>query len=362
VASSPAWRPELDAAEFDYALPEASIAQTPLARRSRCRLAVVDRDLGTVEHARFDGLGGFLRPGDLLVMNDSKVLPARVPCRRPSGGAVEVFLLDPLAAGGGLAAFLRPAGKIRFGERLSPALAPGSGTFTLVSRDPDGIFRLAWEGAGPLDEAVLRGMGLPPLPPYIHRDRLPERGRALRDSAAYQTVYAAQAGSVAAPTAGLHFNRGLLRRLSEQGVERTAVTLHVGAGTFQPVKTGRLEDHAIHAEHCRVPPQAARAIADCRGRGGRVVAVGTTALRCLESAAQEGGGFREDSFETRLYILPGYRFKAVDGLLTNFHQPRSTLLPLVAAFWEREALLKLYADCIGRGYRFLSYGDACLFL
>jgi S-adenosylmethionine:tRNA ribosyltransferase-isomerase len=323
---------------------------------------VVDRAHGTVEHARFDSLGGFLRPGDLLVMNDSKVLPARVPCRRASGGAVEVFLLDPLAPTGGLPAFLRPAGKVRFGERLSPALGPESGVFTLVSRDPDGIFRLAWEGAGPLDETVLGRMGLPPLPPYIHRARLPERRRALRDSAAYQTVYAAHVGSVAAPTAGLHFNRGLLRRLSELGVENTAVTLHVGAGTFQPVKTERLEDHAIHAELCEVPAAAASAITACRERGGRVVAVGTTALRCLESAALENGGFREGRFETRLYILPGYRFKAVDGLLTNFHQPRSTLLPLVAAFWERGALLKLYADCVGLGYRFLSYGDACLFL
>ena len=323
---------------------------------------MVDRAWGTVEHARFDGLGGFLKPGDLLVMNDSKVLPARVPCRRPSGGAVEVFLLDPLAPAGSLPAFLRPAGKIRFGERLSPALSPDSGAFTLVSRDPDGIFRLAWEGGGGLDETALGRIGLPPLPPYIHRDRLPERRRALRDSAAYQTVYADKAGSVAAPTAGLHFNRGLLRRLAELGVESTSVTLHVGAGTFQPVKSERLEDHAIHAETCQVPAAAARAIAACRLRGGRVVAVGTTALRCLESAALDGGGFREGWFETRLYILPGYRFKAVDGLLTNFHQPRSTLLPLVAAFWDRGALLKLYADCLGLGYRFLSYGDACLFL
>ena len=343
-------------------LPAAAIAQEPLARRSHCRLAVVDRASGRVEHSVFDALPSWLRPGDLLVLNDSRVLPARVPCRRPSGGAVEVFLLDPLAQGDALPAFLRPAGKVRFGERLSPELAPDLGVFELVSRDPDGIFRLAWRGAEALGPGSLGRLGLPPLPPYIHRQRVPDRRQARRDSAAYQTVYAAPPGSVAAPTAGLHFNRGLFRRLEALGVERASVTLHVGAGTFQPVKTENLEEHAIHAERCVVPPETAQAIAACRGRGGRVIAVGTTALRCLESAATDTGGFREGWFETRLYVLPGYQFKAADGLLTNFHQPRSTLLPLVAAFWERQSLLDLYQACLARGYRFLSYGDACLFL
>jgi S-adenosylmethionine:tRNA ribosyltransferase-isomerase len=343
-------------------LPPEAIAQEPLARRSRCRLAVVDRAAGTVEHARFDALPSWLKAGDLLVLNDSRVLPARVPCRRPSGGAVEVFLLDPLGRPDALPAFLRPAGKVRFGERLSPELAPDAGAFELVARDPDGLFRLAWRGSAGLDLGNLARLGLPPLPPYIHRDRLPGRRQARRDSAAYQTVYASPPGSVAAPTAGLHFNRGLFKRLAERGVERCSVTLHVGAGTFKPVKAERLEDHAIHMERCLVPPEAAQAIAACRSRGGRVVAVGTTALRCLESAALEHGGFTEGWFDTRLYILPGYKFKAVDGLLTNFHQPRSTLLPLVAAFWERRALLDLYSDCLAKGYRFLSYGDACLFL
>jgi S-adenosylmethionine:tRNA ribosyltransferase-isomerase len=348
--------------DFDYDLPTDAIAQEPLARRSRCRLAVVDRATGTVAHSRFDALGSWLKAGDLLVLNDSRVLPARVPCRRASGGAVEIFLLDPLAAAGALPAFLRPASKVRFGERLSPALDPEAGSFELVSRDADGLFRLAWRGSQPFGPEILHRLGLPPLPPYIHRDRLPDPRQARRDSAAYQTVYAAPPGSVAAPTAGLHFNRGLFRRLEELGVERTSVTLHVGAGTFQPVKSETLEGHSIHAERCVVPPDAVRAIHACRRRNGRVIAVGTTALRCLESAADGSGGFKEGWFETRLYILPGYQFKAVDGLLTNFHQPRSTLLPLVAAFWERQALLDFYRHCLGMGYRFLSYGDACLFL
>lgn len=347
--------------DFHYELPPSAIAQTPLGRRSRCRLAVVDRATGLATHTRFDRIGEWLRPGDLLVLNDSRVLPARIPCRRGSGGAVEVFLLDPLAPGDRLSALLRPASKIRLGESLRPE-REGGGGFTLTQRGDDGAAILRWSGDGPWTAGLLERLGLPPLPPYIRRGRIPDRHRTRRDQAAYQTVYAQPAGSVAAPTAGLHFTRGLLKNLRSAGIETAFVTLHVGAGTFQPVKTRTLEEHAIHAEQCVVPAETARAIQVARARGGRIVAVGTTALRTLESAALENGGFRGDWFETRLFIQPGYRFRAATALLTNFHQPESTLLPLVAAFWDRTSLLQLYLDCLGSGYRFLSYGDACLFL
>ncbi len=351
----------LRTADFDYALPQEAIAQVPAPRRDLCRLAVVDRARGSVEHTRFSRLGAHLAAGDLLVLNDSRVLPARIPCRRPSGGAVEVFLLDPLARGP-LPAFLRPAGRVRFGEALAPELAPGAGRFILESRRPDGIFELSFRGDGPLDEARLRAMGLPPLPPYIHRDRLPAARQRSRDARLYQNVYARIPGSVAAPTAGLHFTAGLLKALQRRGIAHTHVTLHVGAGTFSPVKTEDLLAHPMHEEVCRVPPEAARAMDACAARGGRVVAVGTTVLRTLESCVRADGGWRDGWVRTRLFITPGHRFRTARGLLTNFHQPRSTLLPLVAAFWEREGLLRLYAECLARGYRFLSYGDACLFL
>lgn len=348
--------------DFDYELPSSAIAQHPTSSRDLCRLAVVDRASGRVQHTRFRSLPKFLQGGDLLVLNDSRVLPARVPCRRPSGGAVEVFLLDPLAPADALPCFLRPAGKVRFNEALVPERAPQAGAFVLRQRRDDGIFLFEWQGKAPFSPALLSRLGLPPLPPYIERERLPDLRLTAKDKAWYQTVYARHAGSVAAPTAGLHFTPGLLKRLQAMDVAIARVTLHVGAGTFQPVKTQELEAHPMHSETCQVPQAAAEAILACRAKGGRVVAVGTTALRSLESAALPDGGFREGWFDTRLFIRPGYRFKAVDALVTNFHQPRSTLLPLVSAFWTREDVLGLYMDCLKRGYRFLSYGDACLFL
>jgi S-adenosylmethionine:tRNA ribosyltransferase-isomerase len=348
------------ASDFDYPLPASAIAQKPLARRSHCRLAVVERAAGRVSHARFDQLGQWLRPGDLLVLNDSRVLPARIPCQRGTGGAVEVFLLDALRSHGPYTAMLKPAAKLRVGEPLTPLREP-AGRFRLVQRLPNGNCTVSWDGPA-MDEALLQRLGLPPLPPYIGRERLPSEGQARRDQAAYQTVYAQGPGSVAAPTAGLHFSRGLLKALRAQGVRTASVTLHVGAGTFLPVKTERLDQHDIHSEACVVPSATATAIETARTEGRRVIAVGTTALRALESAALPGGGFHQGWMDTRLFILPGYSFKVVDGLLTNFHQPRSTLLPLVAAFWERQGVLDLYQDCLHLGYRFLSYGDACLFL
>lgn len=347
--------------DFDYVLPPESVAQAPTAKRDACRLAAVDRAGGAVEHTRFSELDRFLRPGDLLVLNDSKVLPARLPCRRSSGGAVELFLLEPLAPGGALPVFLRPAGRVRLGEALSPEREPDAGAFVLERRRDDGVFEFRWEGKSPWSTALLERLGLPPLPPYIHRERLPDLKTERMDRLRYQTVYARNDGSVAAPTAGLHFTLEMLERLKSRGVETAGVTLHVGAGTFQPVKSEALEDHAMHTEACEIPEASALALAACKKREGRVVAVGSTALRTLESCALPEGGFRRGWVQTRLFIVPGYRFKCVDALITNFHQPRSTLLPMVAAFWRTDRVLDLYADCLKRGYQFLSYGDACFF-
>ncbi len=348
-------------ADFDYDLPAASIAQQAPARRDRCRLAVVQRQAGTITHTRFDKIGAYLRAGDLLVLNDSRVLPARIPARRASGGAVELFLLDPGKAGPRHTAFLKP-GRVKDGEALVPELDALAGVFRVAGRDADGVFTLDWEGRSKFSPALLARLGVTPLPPYIRRERVPAPAQAKLDRRAYQTVYAETAGSVAAPTAGLHFSDALLGRLKAEGVETAGVTLHVGAGTFLPVKTESLEEHAIHSEVYRIGAASLAQIQATRRRGGRVIAVGTTAMRTLESAARDPDFTPDTWHTTRLFLKPGDGFLWTDGLLTNFHQPRSTLLPLVCAFWDREAVLALYRECLGLDYRFLSYGDACLFL
>jgi S-adenosylmethionine:tRNA ribosyltransferase-isomerase len=349
-------------ADFNYPLPPEAIAQQPMEPRDHCKLAVVDRSSGAVTHARFDGIGAFLRPGDLLVVNDSRVLPARIPTRRASGGAVEVFLLDPAREGAEHTAFLKPAHKLKDGERLAPDRDPQAGSFQLLARNPEGVFTMKWEGARPYGPELLESLGTMPLPPYIQRERLPQAEQAGLDREAYQTVYAREAGSVAAPTAGLHFTPELLQRLQAQGVGLASVTLHVGAGTFLPVKTDTLEEHPMHEEIYQVPAATRAALAATALAGGRVIAVGTTALRALESDARHPGPAGDEWRPTKLFLKPGDPFLAVQGLLTNFHQPQSTLLPLVCAFWNREGILKLYADCLDRQYRFLSYGDATLFM
>lgn len=347
--------------DFDYVLPEAAIAQRPSPRRDLCRLAIVHRASGAVRHGRFRDLPSLLEPGDLLVVNDSQVLPARIPCLRGTGGAVEVFLLEPGRPGSESLALIKAGGRLGPGEFLTPLKAPKAGGFRLIGKDEDGRWALAWEGKSPLDARLLNRVGLPPLPPYIRRERLPRADLTSRDRRWYQTVYAKHAGSVAAPTAGLHFTPGLLKALAAKKVGVASVTLHVGAGTFLPVKTEALEDHPMHMERCTVPAATVAAIRQAKAAGRRVIAVGTTALRSLESASLENGAFKEGWLESRLFIRPGYRFKVVDALITNFHQPRSTLLPLVSAFWKTQSVLELYADCLKRGYRFLSYGDACFF-
>lgn len=347
--------------DFDYLLPSSAIAQQPLAQRAQCRLAVIERASSHITHARFKSIGDFLRPGDLLVVNDSKVLPTRIPARRASGGAVELFLLDPSRTGPEHEAFLRP-GRAKDGEALLPDRDPRAGAFRLLGRNEEGIFKLRWEGRAKFGPALLKRLGVMPLPPYITRERIPEEDQSRRDRRGYQTVYAKDAGSVAAPTAGLHFTPALLRGLQARGIGLASVTLHVGAGTFIPVKTETLEAHPMHAESYCVPQGTQARIEATRAQGGRVIAVGTTALRALESAARQPQFQPDRWYATQLFLKPGDPFLAIDALLTNFHQPRSTLLPLICAFWNREAVLKLYQECLGLDYRFLSFGDACLFL
>lgn len=344
---------ELDA--FDYPLPPEHIAQYPAEPRDGARLLVLDRVSGERQDARVSDLGRFLRPGDCLVVNDTRVLPSRLlGTLAGADREVELLVLDEPEPGR-CQALARPARRLRTGTRVS--LAEGTAPATVTGVGEGGRRDLTLDGPGTF-RALLTTHGLPPLPPYIRRYRKPVGD----DRARYQTVYARRDGAIAAPTAGLHFTPGLLAALAGQGVARHAVTLHVGPGTFQPVRAARVADHRVEAERFEVPAATARAVAEaCRTRR-RVVAVGTTTVRALETAAPVEGKAGAVSGRTELTITPGYRFQVVDALLTNFHLPRSSLLMLVAAFAGREPLLDAYRYAIARGYRFYSYGDAMLIL
>ena len=339
-------------AAFDYELPPERIAQEPAARRDASRLLVLDRDTGRILHRSFPDLLDELRPADLLVLNDTEVLPARLVGEKPTGGRVEVLLVEPLDPGAAPTVWralvdgsksLRPGTRLRF-----------RGGIEAVARAREGDTWCVELIQGP--RAAMDAAGEMPLPPYVRRERDDPR-RAL-DRERYQTVYAKAPGASAAPTAGLHFTEELLARLGERGVATACLTLHVGLGTFLPVREDEVEAHVMHEEAFAIPPEAASAIADCRARGGRVVAVGTTVTRVLETVAAEPGGIRATRGRTRLFIYPGFRFRAVDALVTNFHLPRSTLLMLVCAFAGREPVLAAYAEALREGYRFASYGDA----
>jgi S-adenosylmethionine:tRNA ribosyltransferase-isomerase len=350
--------------DFDYDLPAEAIAQEAVEPRDAARLLAHDLKDGATEHARVRDLPRLLRAGDLLVVNDTRVRAARLLARRPSGGRVEVLLLAPLGDDDGRWRVLaRPASKLRPGEPLRVAAGAASAQAGLrvdpLERGERGVWtvRLVPEADEPVEAAIAR-LGRMPLPPYIHRGE--DDPRTAGDRERYQTVYAREPGSAAAPTAGLHFTPELLERLEAGGVERAQVTLHVGEGTFRPVEVDDPSRHPMHAERLRVPPETAAAVARCRARGGRVVAVGTTSVRALESAADGAGGVRASEGDTRLFLLPGAEFRVVDALLTNFHLPRSTLLMLVAAFAGRERTLALYREALEQGYRFYSYGDAML--
>jgi S-adenosylmethionine:tRNA ribosyltransferase-isomerase len=331
--------------DFHYELPERLIAQTPLPERAASRLLGLDGATGQLRDLQFRELPGLLHPADLLVFNDTRVIPARLFGRKPTGGQVEILIERVLDANSALAHV-----------RASKAPKPGSdilldGGFRVrVTGRREDLFELECLDGRTLDE-VLAAVGHIPLPPYIDR---PD-GDFDRDR--YQTVFAREPGAVAAPTAGLHFDDAMLARLAERGVDRAFVTLHVGSGTFQPLRVENLDEHRMHAECCEVGPDAVDQIRAARARGGRVVAVGTTVARSLETAAR-AGDIAPYRGETRLFIRPGYRFHCVDALITNFHLPESTLLALVCAFAGYAEVLAAYRHAVARDYRFFSYGDA----
>jgi S-adenosylmethionine:tRNA ribosyltransferase-isomerase len=337
---------------FDYQLPQELIAQQPAEPRDSSRLLVIDRATGTLTHSRFDQIGRWLRAGDLLVVNRSRVVPARLAARRrPGGGAAEILLLRRLEPGR-WEALVRPGRKLAPGSLLD--LDAGI-TGEIVARSAAGGRIVQFSGGGEIDEAVL-ALGSLPLPPYIEGyTGDPER---------YQTVYGDRLGSAAAPTAGLHFTPGLLDALRQQGVGLATVTLHVGLDTFRPVKVDDLAAHQIHRETCTLPAETAEAIERTRSRGGRVIAVGTTTVRTLETAGAVAGDGPLPAWtgDTSLFIVPGYRFRVVDAMVTNFHLPRSTLLALVSAFAGRDRILAAYREAIRERYRFFSFGDATLII
>jgi len=342
----------MDVSLFDYALPSELIAQEPAERRDQSRMMVVDREAGSFRDGRFEEIVDLLRPNDCLVLNDTRVIPARLVGRRmPSGGKAEVFLIRQLGEWE-WEVLAKPGKKLRPGTQVS--FGDGKLTASIMRESEGGLRRARFRGSGRW-EALLDELGSTPLPPYIKR---PEP-RA-EDRERYQTVYARHDGAVAAPTAGLHFTPDILGHLPDLGVRTAAVTLHVGWGTFQPIDSEHVEDHVMHEEYYEVSPEAADLINATRPAGGRIVAVGTTAVRTLETCASEGC-LRPGSGWTRCFIYPGYRFQAVDALLTNFHLPRSSLLTLVSAFGGRELILEAYRAAVERRYRFYSYGD-CMFI
>ena len=339
---------ELRRQDFRFDLPAELIAQQPPDRRGDSRLMVLDGASGALEDRRFDELPNLLHPGDLLVFNDTRVIPARLHGRKNSGGRVELLverLLDQRRALVHLRASKPP--------KPGGVLAMDAGFSVTVLGRHDDLFEIRTESDQPL-LSLLEQHGQIPLPPYIARPP------TATDRDRYQTVYARDPGAVAAPTAGLHFDQALLDRLQDLGVAKTFITLHVGAGTFQPVRAERLTDHRMHAERIEVGEDACEQIRAARARGGRVIAVGTTAVRALESVCDERGTPQPQRAETRIFIYPGYRFRCVDALVTNFHLPESTLLMLVAAFAGREAIMNAYRHAVERRYRFFSYGDAML--
>jgi len=342
--------------ELDYILPSELIAQDPTEVRSESRLLVLARISGSLTDSRFDRVGDYLRSGDCLVLNDTKVLPARFFARRATGGELEALFLSETSIPGLWRILLKGARKLKPDEKIH--LVDGRRhdycLARVVEKEQGGVCLLELDAKAPA-ESVLNEIGFPPLPPYIRRGR--DWSKAQSDRHRYQTVYASQSGAVAAPTAGLHFTEELLCRLHESGVRTARVTLHVGAGTFKPIRVENVEDHEIHHEWYRIDAANAEVINNARAAGGRIVAVGTTATRVLETV---GYPLQAQQGETNLFVTPGYRFKAVDAMITNFHLPRSTLLALVGAFAGLERMLDAYRHAVQERYRFYSYGDAML--
>jgi len=336
----------LKTSDFDFQLPEELIAQTPLERRDASRLLTLDKTTGAVGHHHFYDLPQFLRPGDCLVLNDSRVLPARLIGHRPTGGVCEVLLL--VDRGDNLwECLVRPGRKLKPGAQV--IFGDGQLTATVEAELDDGKRAVRFHYCGIFLE-ILEQLGKMPLPPYIKAE--------LEDQERYQTVYSKVVGSAAAPTAGLHFTPELLEQVGEIGVKVCCVTLHVGLGTFRPVKAEEITDHEMHSEFCQISGETATIINETKQSGGRVICVGTTSCRTIESFAAEDGTMSERSGWTNIFIYPGYKFKVLDALITNFHLPQSTLIMLVSALAGREHVLAAYEEAVREKYRFFSFGDA----
>ena len=332
--------------DFFYDLPEELIAQTPLEQRDTSRLMVLDRETGAVTHKHFYDVIDYLQPGDCLVMNDSRVLPARLLGHRPTGGAVEVLLLRDLGEKK-WECLCKPGRKMQVGNQV--IFGDGELTATVASVQEDGNRVVEFHYDGIFLE-VLERLGKMPLPPYIKAE--------LQDQERYQTVYSREVGSAAAPTAGLHSTNELLEKVRNKGVKTAFVTLHVGLGTFRPVKAEQITDHHMHSELCMISAETAEILNQTKAEGGRIICVGTTSCRTLESLVNDDGSFEPKSKWTEIFIYPGYQFKAMQGLITNFHLPESTLVMLVSAFAGRENVLNAYNEAVRERYRFFSFGDA----
>lgn len=338
----------MNKSDFDFYLPEELIAQTPLEKRDTSRLLHLDKQTGEIEHKHFYDIKQYLHEGDCLVLNDSRVLPARLIGARPTGGTVELVLLKDLGDSR-WECLSRPGRKTKPGQEL----VFGNGELTAVVEEVtlggNRIVKFSYEG---IFLEILERLGKMPLPPYIKEE--------LQDSERYQTVYSKELGSAAAPTAGLHFTKELLAEIADMGVKICYVTLHVGLGTFRPVKADKIEDHEMHSEFCIVPEETAETVNAVKGAGGRVIAVGTTSCRTLESFTTEDGTLQATSGWTNIFIYPGYKFKCIDALITNFHLPESTLIMLVSALAGRENILNAYNTAVKERYRFFSFGDAMM--
>ena len=335
--------------DFWYHLPEELIAQTPLQQRDSSRLLAVNRETGAWEHRHFYDILDYLNPGDTLVMNDSRVLPARLLGKRPTGGAVEVLLLRDLGDNR-WECLVKPGRKMQVGHEAVFGDGQLRCTVREVREDGNRVVEFHYEG---IFLEVLESLGKMPLPPYIKEE--------LNDQERYQTVYSREVGSAAAPTAGLHWTPELLEKAKQKGITLAFVTLHVGLGTFRPVKAETIGEHHMHSELCMISAETAEILNATKARGGRIVCVGTTSCRTLESLVNEDGSFEARSKWTEIFIYPGYQFKAMDALITNFHLPESTLVMLVSAFAGREKVLAAYDEAVREGYRFFSFGDACYF-
>lgn len=338
----------MNKSDFDFYLPEELIAQTPLKKRDTSRLLHLDKQTGEIEHKHFYDIKQYLHEGDCLVLNDSRVLPARLIGARPTGGTVELVLLKDLGDNR-WECLSRPGRKTKPGQELVFGNDELTAVVEEVTLGGNRIVKFSYEG---IFLEILERLGKMPLPPYIKEE--------LQDSERYQTVYSKELGSAAAPTAGLHFTKELLAEIADMGVKICYVTLHVGLGTFRPVKADKIEDHEMHSEFCIVPEETAETVNAVKRAGGRVIAVGTTSCRTLESFTTEDGTLQATSGWTNIFIYPGYKFKCIDALITNFHLPESTLIMLVSALAGRENILNAYNTAVKERYRFFSFGDAMM--